>query len=102
MNEINITEPNDAYDFKNISIGSLTRVSGETFQARIFSRGKPLFIQTPKSITKQGFIKTGKKWYCDLMFTNQDELFVNWIENLETTCQRLIYEKKKRVVYRRR
>lgn len=94
MNDINITEPNNAYDFKSISIGSLTRVSGETFQARIFSNAKPLFIQTPKSITKQGFVKTGKKWYCDLMFTNQDELFVNWIENLETTCQRLIYEKK--------
>jgi hypothetical protein len=94
MNGIDITEPNNAYDFKNINIGSLTRISGETFQARIFSNGKPLFVQTPKSITKQGFIKTGKKLYCDLMFTNQDELFVNWIENLETTCQRLIYEKK--------
>lgn len=94
MNNIDIVEPNDSYDFKNISIGSLTRVSGEIFHARIFSNAKPFFIQTPKSITKQGFVKTGKKMYCDLMFTNQDELFVNWIENLESTCQRLIYEKK--------
>jgi hypothetical protein len=94
MSEINITEPNNEYDFKKISVGSLSRVSAETYQARIFSNAKPLFIQTPKSITKQGFVKTGKKWYCDLMFTNQDELFVNWIENLEITCQRLIYEKK--------
>ena len=94
MGDINITEPDDTYDFKKIGFGSLNRVSGETFQARIFSNNKPLFIQTPKSITKQGFVKTGKKMYCDLMFTNQDELFVNWIENLETTCQRMIYEKK--------
>jgi hypothetical protein len=43
---------------------------------------------------KQGFVKTGKKMYCDLMFTNQDEIFVNWIENLETACQRIIFEKK--------
>ena len=26
------------------------------------------------------------------MFTNDDEMFVNWIENLETNCQRLLYE----------
>jgi hypothetical protein len=94
MGDINITEPDNTYDFKKIGFGSLNRVSGETFQARIFSNNKPLFIQTPKSITKQGFVKTGKKMYCDLMFTNQDELFVNWIENLEATCQRVIYEKK--------
>ena len=94
MVDINITEPDGSYDFKNISLGALNRISGETFHARIFSKNKPLFIQTPKSIMKQGFVKTGKKMYCDLMFTNQDEIFVNWIENLETTCQRMIFEKK--------
>lgn len=94
MSDINVVEPNGTYDFKNIGIGALNRISGETFYARIFSNNKPLFIQTPKSLLKQGFVKTGKKMYCDLMFTNQDEIFVNWIENLETTCQQLIYAKK--------
>jgi hypothetical protein len=94
MTDINITEPDGAYNFKNIGLGALNRISGETFHARIFSNNKPLFIQTPKSIMKQGFVKTGKKMYCDLMFTNQDEIFVNWIENLETTCQRMIFDKK--------
>jgi len=27
------------------------------------------------------------------MFTNQDELFIHWLENLESTCQRLLYGK---------
>lgn len=27
------------------------------------------------------------------MFTNQDELFIHWLENLESTCQQLLYSK---------
>jgi hypothetical protein len=54
---------------------------------------KPLYIQTPKSLTKQGFIKGGKKVYTDLMFDNNDNVFINWIENLETKCQELIFNK---------
>jgi len=54
---------------------------------------KPLYIQTPKSLTKQGFVKNGKKIYCDLMFDINDEEFINWIENLEVRCHSLIFEK---------
>jgi hypothetical protein len=52
-----------------------------------------LYIQTTKSLTKQGFVKSGKKYYCDLMFDNNSEILINWFENLETTCQNLIFEK---------
>jgi hypothetical protein len=45
-------------------------------------------------LTKQGFIKSGKKVYTDLMFDNNDTVFINWIENLETRCQDLVYSKK--------
>jgi len=94
MNTLTIVEPDDHFDFKKINIGALTRLSGETYYARIYLNNGPLLIQTPKSLTKQGFVKTGKKMYSDLMFTNQDEKLINWVEHLETRCQQLIYEKK--------
>ena len=43
---------------------------------------------------KQGIVTTGKKTYCDLMFSNLDIHVINWFENLEKTVQQLIYEKR--------
>jgi hypothetical protein len=53
-----------------------------------------LYIQTTKSLTRQGLVKTGKKYYCDLMFDKNSEDLINWFENLEEKCQKLIFEKK--------
>jgi hypothetical protein len=93
MDNINIIEPDNSFDFDKLTLGTLTNVVGGSYFSRIYFNNKPLYIQPPKSLTKQGIIKSGKKQYCDLMFTNQDELFINWIENLETCCQKLLYNK---------
>jgi hypothetical protein len=59
----------------------------------MYDSNKQLYIQTPKCLSKQGFIKSGKKIYIDLMFDNNDTVFLNWIENLESKCHNLIFEK---------
>ena len=75
--------------------GHPSTLAGGAYFARImYGTNKLLFIQTPKCLTKQGFIKSGKKVYTDLMFDNNDTVFINWIENLETRCQDLIYSKR--------
>jgi hypothetical protein len=51
----------------------------------------PLYIQTPKCSTKMGVVKSGKKIHMDLVFTNENEEFIQWIETLETTTRKLIY-----------
>ena len=90
----NIIEPTMDYDFSKLYLGPPSTVPGGSYFTRImYNNNKPLFIQTPKSLTKQGFIKSGKKVYTDLMFDNNDTVFINWIENLETKCQELIYAK---------
>ena len=93
MDNINIIEPDNTFDFDKLTLGTLTNVVGGSYFSRLYFNNKPLYIQPPKSLTKQGIIKSGKKQYCDLMFTNQDEIFINWIENLETSCQKLLYNK---------
>jgi len=90
----NIIQPNDSFDFSTISLAHPTGIQGGAYFTKIYNNGKPLYIQTPKSLTKQGFVKNGKKIYADLMFDNNDEQFIHWLENLETKCQDLIFEKK--------
>lgn len=91
----NIIEPTIDYDFTKLYFGPPITLAGGAYFSRImYNTNKSLFIQTPKCLTKQGFIKSGKKIYTDLMFDNNDTVFINWIENLEARCQELIYSKR--------
>lgn len=89
----NIIEPSMDFDFSKLYLATPSSLSGGAYFTRIILNNKPLYIQTPKSLTKQGFIKSGKKMYTDLMFNNNDTILINWLENLESRCQELIHEK---------
>lgn len=89
----NIIEPNENFEFQNLSLSHPSGVQGGAYFTKLQYNGKPLYIQTAKSLTRQGFVKNGKKYYCDLMFDKNSETLINWFENLETTCQKLILEK---------
>lgn len=90
----NIIEPNELFDFSNISLAHPIGLQGGSYFTKIEYNKKPLYIQTSKSLTRQGFVKTGKKYYCDLMFDATAEDLINWCEHLEQRCHKLIYEKK--------
>ena len=90
----NIIEPNESFDFSNISLAHPVGIQGGAYFTKIEFNKKPLYIQTSKSLTRQGFVKTGKKYYCDLMFDKNSETLIHWFENLEEKCHKLIYEKK--------
>jgi len=90
----NIIEPNETFDFTKLSLAHPSGVQGGAYFTKIEYNNKPLYIQTIKSLTRQGFVKTGKKYYCDLMFDKNAESLIHWFENLEETCKKLIYEKR--------
>jgi len=56
----------------------------------------PLYIQTPKCSTKAGIIGSGRKMYTDLVFTNENEDIIQWMEALETKLRQKIYENRGR------
>jgi hypothetical protein len=89
----NIIEPTLDYDFSKVQLGIPVSHPNSTFVSRIFLNNKPLYIQTPKCTTKNGIIKSGKKLYCDLMFSRDDSIFIDWVTNLELKCQTLIFNK---------
>lgn len=89
-----IIEPTIDYDFSNLYLGPPSTLAGGAYFTRMmYNNNKLLYLQTPKCLTKQGFVKSGKKMFVDLMFDNNDTVFINWIENLETKCQELIHSK---------
>ena len=89
----NIIVPTHTFDFSKLTLAQPVGIQGGAYFTKILNNNKPLYIQTTKSLTKQGFVKSGKKYYCDLMFDNNSELLINWFEKLEDKCQNLIYEK---------
>lgn len=90
----NIIEPNDDFDFSKLTLAHPVGLQGGSYFTKIEHNNKPLYIQTSKIQTKQGFVKSGKKYYCDLMFDKNSEQLIHWFENLEEKCQKLIFEKK--------
>jgi hypothetical protein len=96
MEQINmdsIIEPNETFDFTKLSLAHPSGIQGGAYFTKFLYNNKPLYIQTTKGQTKQGFTKTGKKFYCDLMFDNNASALINWVERLEETCQTLLHAK---------
>lgn len=90
-----IMEATPDYDFAKLSLANPIQNSSGYFTRLFNELGKNIYIQTPKCLTKNGFIKNanGKKVYVDLMFTNEDSIFIQWMESLEEKCQELLHNK---------
>jgi len=87
-----IYDANDQFDFSKLILTKPTAMTGGNYFIRFSYLENPLYIQPPKSTTKQGILKAGKRHYCDLLFSNEHDDFTRWMENLETHCQEKIYE----------
>ena len=90
----NIVEPNDTFDFSKLSLGNPTNIQGGSYFTVLEYNSLPIYIQAPKCLSKHGIVKTGKKYYMDLMFGNNDAEIIKWIENLEETCKKLLFDKR--------
>jgi len=91
-----IYDTNDAFDFNNLLLIKPTSMTGGNYFIKCLVNSGPLYIQPPKCNTKQGIIKAGKRYYSDLMFTNEHENFIRWMENLENHCQAYIYKNREK------
>jgi len=91
-----IYETNEPFDFKkNITFLSPKSINGGNYFIRCYSPNQnPLYIQSPKCKSKQTIVKSGKKMYCDLVFSHFDESFLKWIEDFEIVCQQTLFENR--------
>jgi hypothetical protein len=89
-----IYDTNEPFDFKKLVLTKPIPVTGGNYFIKCLVNGGPLYIQPPKCKTRQGILKAGKRFYTDLMFTNEDEPFIHWMENLESHCQKFIFDNR--------
>lgn len=93
----NIIIPNiNTFDFDQLRLLPATGIQGGAYFTKFEYNNKPLYIQTCKTYTKQGLVKSGKRHYCDLMFDTTNEDIITWFEEFENKCYDLMHEKKDR------
>lgn len=91
----NILEPNADFDFSKLSLGPPQSIQGGSYFTRMSYEGHDVYVQFPKCKTKQGITQTEKKYQCDLLYeTASDGNLNEWLEALETNCQKLIYQRR--------
>jgi len=90
-----IFDTNETFQFENITLVKPTVMAGGNHFIRFLVNQQPIYIQPPKCKTKQGILRVGKRFYTDLVFTHENEKFIQWMENLETYCQEYIYKNRK-------
>jgi hypothetical protein len=86
----------NTFDFDLLRLLPATGIQGGAYFTKFEYNNKPLYIQTCKTFTKQGLVKSGKRYYCDLMFDTTNEDIITWFEEFENKCYDLMYEKKDR------
>ena len=91
-----IYDTNDSFQFDKLVLTKPTLVAGGNYFIRCLINGTPLYIQPPKCTTKQGIQKSGKRFYTDLMFINENEQFISWMEKLENHCQQYIFNNREK------
>lgn len=79
----------------NVALSMPSSVQGGSYFTKIHYAKRPLYMQTPKCVSKQGIITIGKKMYIELVISNEkDGEFISFLENLEKTCIDIIFEKR--------
>ena len=91
----NIIQPANMgnFEFSNISLKNPKPIQGGSFLSSIKNNNNALIIQTPKIKTKKGITHTNKHVYTDLVFENDDDTFIEWVENLQESVRNIILKK---------
>ena len=89
----NIYNTNDEFDFTKINISKPIALSSGIFMLKFNVGDIPLYINPPKCIIKPTQ-KGSKRTHCDFIFSQENDQFIRWIENLEKLAQDKIYENR--------
>ena len=83
------------FELNKIRISNPISKAGGYYMLKFTMDGSPLYIQPPKCMTKNGII-CNKKSYTDLLFSNDNQEFLSWLENLESYCQNHIFDNREK------
>jgi hypothetical protein len=79
----------------NVTLSMPSSVQGGSYFTKIYYTKRPLYMQSPKCVSKQGISTIGKKTFIELVISNEkDGEFISFLETLEKTCIDIIFEKR--------
>ena len=85
----------DDFPFEDLSLKTPRSMQGGGYFSKLkINEDEVILFQTPKCLTKKGILKTGKKMYCDLLFSEDNNKFISWFQKLEKRIHNLIYENR--------
>jgi len=83
------------FECDNLSLGKPITKSGGYFMKFIAGKNTPLYFQSPECYVKQGAVKSGKKMFFDLVFSNEnDDVFLSWLDSLEEKTRQILFDNR--------
>lgn len=89
-----IKTPSDDFNFSDLVLTSPITMNSGTHFIKYKLNDNQFYLQPPKSLLKQNISKGQRRMFCDLLFTNENDEFLRWIENLEEYSKKYIYDNR--------
>ena len=89
-----ILEATDKFQFDSVKLSKPKSTTGGNWLIKFGINNNPFYLQTPKCNTRNGILKAGKRYYTDLVFSNDNDEFIRWMENLENMCHEHLHENR--------
>ena len=83
----------ELFNFDRLKLSKPINKNGTHF-IKTLDIDNPIYFLGPKCFSKNGFVKSGKKIFCDFVFSNEDSDFLAWLENLEESAKKCIYNNR--------
>ena len=91
----------NVFEIKNINLDEInlanpTPLTGGSYFTKLSvgQYAKNLYLQLPKSLTKQGIMKNSNKTYCDLMFNSSNKELIEFLNELKIFVNKLFMKKE--------
>lgn len=91
---MDIHEPKADFPFEQVTLSAPVAVAGGNHHMKYSLQGKPLYIQTPMCKVKHLDLSGNKRPFCDLMFTNENEEWIRWMEELEAHTCKYVFDRR--------
>lgn len=89
-----ILEATDNFQFNSVKLSKPKSTAGGNWLIKFGINNNPFYLQAPKCNTRNGILKAGKRYYTDLVFSNDNDEFIRWMENLENMCHEHLHENR--------
>ena len=92
-----IFEPTAEFQFHTITMCNPVVTNGGAYFIKfLMNESSPLYVQAPPCESRNGIVNANRRCFIDLNFSENDRMFIQWLEDLETHCHNMIYDNREK------